>query len=419
LTNQYSKVLPKAAPWLLQTVNFDASQDRDLHTQQSGAVAYTDSFTGEYNPTFRAQIQAGHDATTPATGIKYSIEGTRFMHYNRTGVAFDKYDVQYDVIGEAPLLWPNPLFTPSTALVADIRNRAIRKFLDNAKSARSSFEAGQDLGEIKQTIESLIHPMNSLKELTLSYFSKLTKAKAKYKKAPALHKALSDSYLEYRFGWRPLALDIADAYAGLTNRNRMSSTASCYGSAGGTEMIGVVEGSVLPTGDARYDLTTYTYYEYSYRIKGAIRLNLNKDGNIPVLQALQLSTLNDFAVTAWDLLPYSFVVDYFTNVGDIINAVTFPFSDLTFACGTERIKLTSRYVSTLKTIQDGSGVHWISQSFSPFNAKLHVTKFTRSRLDSLDLIPSARFSLPVSSRPWENIGALLSSNIKSLVPFFK
>jgi len=407
-------------PWLLQTTNFDASQDRDLHTQQSGAVNYTDSFSGEYNPSHRSQILSGQDATTPAVGIKYSIEGSRFMHYNRTGVAFDKYDVQYDVIGDAPLLWPNPLTTPRDSVVTEIRNRAIRKFLDSAKSVRSSFEAGQDLGEIKQTIESLIHPMQSLKELTLSYLGKLKKAKSKYKgDNPSLRKALSDSYLEYRFGWRPLALDIADAYAGLTNRKRMTATSPCYGSASGTDMIGVVEGSVLPTGDARYDLTTYTYYQYSYRIKGAIRLNLTDSGNIPVMQALQLSTLNDFAVTAWDLLPYSFVVDYFANVGEIINAVTFPFSDLTFCCGTERLKLTCKYVSTLKTVADGSGVHWVTQTFSPFNAKLNVTKFTRSRLGALDLIPRARISLPVKSRPWENIGALLSSNIKSLVPFYK
>lgn len=386
----------------------------------STSVQYVDSLSGSYNPGWKAQIRAGGDATTHLTGTKHTIDGSREYSYKRDGhytirTNFDSSKFYHEV-GQADYSYPNPAWNDVPAsLSTEVRNRAIRKFLDSAKSVRSSFEAGQDLGEIKQTIESFRHPLQSLKVLTTEYFETLKKAKRRYH-GPGLHKVVSDSYLEYRFGWRPLALDIADAYSGLRDRLRMSETAPCHGYASGRAPISNFVGTSTYVDDNHVTQTTSTYVVYSYRIKGAIRLNL-VDGKIPVLQALQLQTLNDFAVTAWDLLPYSFVVDYFTNVGDIINALTFPFSDLTYCCGTQRLSMVTKQTMNIVMIPpDAGAVYWDSQALNPANATLTTTLFDRSSLSSLDLVPKARISLPVSSRPWENIGALLSSNIKSLVP---
>jgi hypothetical protein len=386
------------------------------------SIPYSDTFTGFKNPGWKAAIRAGQDATTVAGGKKYSLDGSLAFSYHRDGhwyvrTNFDSVEfLHQDGNMNYQFQNPGPFDVPPASLTTEVRNRAIRKFLESAKSVRSSFEAGQDLGELKQTIEAFRHPMQSLKDLTLGYFSKLKKAKKKYR-GPGLRKAVSDSYLEYRFGWRPLALDIADAYEGLRDSSRMQSTAPCYGSAfGAAEM----SSSVTTDGFADNHIirSTNTYVTYSYRIKGAIRLDL-VDGRIPVMQALQLDSLNDFAVTAWDLLPYSFVVDYFVNVGDIINAITFPTSKLTYCVGTSRTGWTSKFGQTISLIPpDGGGYYWDSQTLNPANAKLTVTTFSRSPLTSIDLIPSVRFALPISSRPWENMGALISSNIRSLVPLW-
>lgn len=391
------------------------------HTPQV-VTNYTDSLTGSYLAGYKSIIRAGGNATTPLDGVKYQIDGSTYFSYTREGFypIYDGRKYTYNAYGYPPYGWHSPAFSVSASLMNDIRNRAKRKFLDNAKSARSSFEAGQDIGEIKQTIASFVHPMESLKKLTLGYFSRLKKAKKQYRKAPSLHKALADSYLEYRFGWRPLALDLADAYSGLTNRLRMKEVAPCYGSASGSERISSSFATPTWGFDSRMYLSTNAYVEYSYRIKGAIRLNLDKSGHIPVMQALQLSTLNDFAVTAWDLLPYSFVVDYFTNVGDIINAISFPSSDLTYICATERKTIVDSYDLILQRVADppdGSFI-WTGQGVQSSNTRFKVTSFNRRSLDDLDLVPSARFSVPTSSRPWENIGALIAANTKSLVPFF-
>jgi len=404
------------------------SDDTTSHFESRGSSDRADTFSGDVNPSWRSQVANGQDATTSAYGVKYSVEdgNGRFsvvtdVDFIREFDGFVQGGSYVNARGVYGLQYPNGLDTPSSDVVAETRNRCIRKFLDQAKSVRSSFEAGQDLGEIKQTIEGIIHPMNSLKQLTLGYFSKLKKAKGKYKRDQiGLRKALSDSYLEYRFGWFPLAQDIAAGYSGLTNRIRVRNTQKVTASATGT-YNGVPEDFYSGTGGLPYIVSArlLSFSTYSVRFKGAIRLNLAPDGRIPLLQALQLSTLNDFAVTAWDLLPYSFVIDYFLNIGEVINAVTFPSSDFTYLLETVRNKTTFKYAVFDNGLPlESSGVVQKIRNVSGGNTTLTATEFTRGRLQTIDLLPTVRFNLPVSSRPWENIAALISSNVKSLVPFF-
>jgi hypothetical protein len=44
----------------------------------------------------------------------------------------------------------------------------------------------------------------------------------------------------------------------------------------------------------------------------------------------------DFVPALWEWIPYSFLVDYFTNIGDIIEAASFPKSDLAWCARTYR-----------------------------------------------------------------------------------
>ncbi|DAD49962.1 maturation protein [ssRNA phage Esthiorhiza.2_46] len=416
----YSKSSFYGYSWFMEAEGHDYLFNSFPVNSASDSNGKMNSVTGSYLPGWKSIIRSGGNATTNLNGIEFLIEGDTFFSYQRFGhyPAYG-YAVTYQCSGHYPYNWVNSAIEASPSLKAEVKNRAIRKFLDDAKSKRTSFEAGQDLGEIKQTIESFVHPMKSLRDLTLGYFQKLKKAKGKYRDSISLHKALSDSYLEYRFGWRPLALDIADAYAGLTSRTRMSNTAPCSASGKGSEKLDSSSGLASYGWDSRMVLDQNSYLNYSFRIKGAIRLNLDSNGRIPLAQSLQLSTVNDFAVTAWDLLPYSFVVDYFVNVGEIVNALTFPTSDLTYVVATERTELISQYLLRHITVDSTPGLVWDSQGTNASSVKFIVKKFSRYIPDSLDLIPSVRVSLPVSSRPWENMGALISSNTKSLVPFFK
>jgi hypothetical protein len=385
------------------------------------------SIDGTKNPFWRSQIANGQNATTIRNGTKMKnlkrdhfsyVLTTRHPNPQLVPSGLIRYEEQCSGYPNfPPPLSPTP---PDTSVQTRVTNRCIRKFLDQAKAAMSSVEAGQDFGELKQTLESIIHPMNSLKKLTVGYFAKLKKAKRLYRRNRiSLHKALADSYLEYRFGWRPLAMDIGDAIVGLQTRHsrfpQVPITASASERYNGFNSVISTSNpnTVTVSGNSK------SYSNYQVRYKGAVRTG-SVNGTIPIPQVLQIKTLNDFVVTAWDLVPYSWIVDYFTNIGDLINSYSFLYSNIAWGCKTVRM-VSSVEIGGCNVPSSRAPSGWIVEieRSSGGNYKCEVVKFSRSPLLSADLLPRVEFHIPLSSRPWENIGALLASRSRSLVPLFR
>lgn len=373
------------------------------------------TFTGQTNPQWKAQIARGENATTPASGVKYDITSPWVTAEAEWWNGIDGVSSRVDrdeAFGYLPQFWPT-LGSPTQSDIADATNRAIRRFIEKANAVRSSVEAGQDFGEYHQTVRSFVRPCESLRQHVLSYFPLLKKVKARYKGVKALRKALTDTYLEWTFGWNPLVSDIADAYVGLTNKGfdltPISSGAKViYDGLTNRTLNDVGSGLFYIRGDTRI------VSEYSVRMKGMIKSG-RINGSLPVLQSLQL-TPEFWLPTAWDLLPYSFIADYFTNIGDIIRAACFVTSSLSWGVKTVR-NVTNSVTSYSFQPTQFTGVY-NTQFCLASNPKSSIVSFQRGAIGESDLIPTFRFSLPVSFKPFENIAALMSSNGKGLVPFF-
>lgn len=143
-------------------------------------------------------------------------------------------------------------------------------------------------------------------------------------------KALADQYLELVFGWKPLLSDIHAAASTVVNAQpqaqRVSATARTH-----LEMN-------WKTGDALCD----TYH----RVNGVVRhaRGVTVEISNPNLWLAERAGLNNPAAVAWDLVPFSFVVNMFVNTGSLVNSLTdfaglvFPTSvavsahDLTYDC---------------------------------------------------------------------------------------
>jgi hypothetical protein len=304
------------------------------------------------------------------------------------------------------------------ATLTKVRNRAISKFLTACQEARSSFEAGQDLGEWKETIRSCIHPMQNLRDYTLSYFTTLKRKRGRTRGRKPLRKVLSDTYLEYTFGWKPLALDVAAAVAKLgqprfdivpvhANAFDIHSGQSVVTQNGFTTSIPLL-------------ISSQTRGEVSIRYKGGIKTNADASGHVSRYQDLQLLPRN-WLPTAYDLLPYSWIADYFTNIGEIIQAACFVTGDLSWGLSTYRS--VAHFKSAPHSIKDFDapvGTHVLRniKSLSGGNFRAHNSIFSRARLTAAELIPDFEVKIPLSAKPWENLGALLVSRGKSLIPFF-
>jgi hypothetical protein len=379
------------------------------------------TMSGIKNPKWRDAVRLGNNATTPLTGTFYTVDTswcTAVSEYFRTdGNGFEQYGAEfYGYPNYSNVLSSTPPAPASTVTAAT--NRAIRKFLSKAESVRSSVEAGQDFGEYKETLHGLTSPVSELRKHVLGYFPKVKKLSKRFKNALSLEKALADTYLEWSFGWKPLAEDIAQAYVGLQNRSRFSDR----------QAIRVSSKELFPCANTTtYNLSSFgglgtiqqssrIVGEYIVCIYGMIRTGANTDGLVSRAQTLQLD-LPHFVPTIWDLIPYSFIVDYFVNVGDIINALSVVNS--TFIWGGQDI--ISNYVHDFSdiTIAYNAQPPYVTRRMDL--AKGGHARFTRRDTSRFiftpaGLLPEVQFHIPLSEKPWENMGAILTSHIANLVP---
>jgi hypothetical protein len=96
-----------------------------------------------------------------------------------------------------------------------------------------------------------------------------------------------------------------------------------------------------------------------------------------------------FVPTVWELVPYSFILDYFTNIGDVLSAGLLVQSHLAWGCasfGTTKTKEISGN-SDVARMKSSLGSQFISGYYNPGTASREDYSFQRSRIDSIPIPP--------------------------------
>lgn len=404
------------------TIIHTSGSSKDTHLIRSSSAQ------GYKNPNWKYQVAHLQDATTTFVGVDVSDDPAPFISFEESGTYRHQvtgktysYKTEGSWTGTAAVSPPSVLDVPGN-VAADVRNRCIRKFLQAIDAAQSSFESGQDLGEWKQTVEAVRHPLDSLKQSVLDYIGALKRKRAKYLRHDRhLRKVLADTYLEFHFGWMPLVADIASGIADL-GRFRfpvipLHATASLDYARGESTSFGGYNAPVS---------RSHSYKEtsrYTVRYKGVLRpKNLGSDGRLSILQALQL-TPDKWLPTAWDLIPYSWMTDYFVNIGEIIAGVSALASvDIPWGVVTTRHQITRQYGDV--TVGDEGaqipGYDLLNHVHSSHGGACStwMRQVTRSPLIGSDLIPTLQFSLPTRSNQFANIASVLNKHLTGLTPFY-
>jgi hypothetical protein len=205
------------------------------------------------------------------------------------------------------ILRPSHGFTlpryPGTSLIAETQAWA--------NVASPDVLGGENMRDLEQTWRLLRHPLEGFHNL-LHKVRNTNKFGAQTK---ALGEFMSDYWLQYRYGAVPLMHDLQNGFRAayipqFSDRLTARGSASLppftdswteYPSSSGNFSNAVVEASYSHEGYYR----AYVLYKHWFSTSDKFGLSFH---NLPA--------------TLWEILPYSFVVDWFLNVGDFIAACT-------------------------------------------------------------------------------------------------
>jgi len=371
-----------------------------------GVVNYPDA----PNIGWRSKIARGLDATTSLSGTVYrvrSVAGLSSFKYRR------KSGTQWQTTWSRRegLLVNASLPTESVPLVpSSIDGQALMNFVSNARGARSAFQGSVALGELKETLHAIRHPFTTLTNGVRDYLTFLRRNRQRYQSRRRRERFVQNVWLEYSFGWKPLVSDISDGFKAAGSLFERPPRIPVRGFA--TGLVDVTQQSTSVTQGHTWDVLIVTSREATVVYRGAVKLE--DTGWAAKAQAFGVdgfsswrSAIDTFVPTLWELLPYSFLVDYFTNIGDLLSACSFTQSSVAWCNRTAVAKMT-KDMKTLGLNPWGVSTDIIDeQIFTPSSFRVDKLGFTRETYTGY-FIPPLQLRVPgFGSTRWLNIASLL------------
>jgi hypothetical protein len=198
-------------------------------------------------------------------------------------------------------------------------NSAVLKYLKKVREVEVRMSGPTFLAELHKTISMIRHPAQGLSSLLRQYVRKVKRAK---QLAPnAWKKELSGLYLETVFGWKPFLHDLQDAVEAYHKvlDNEKFENVSATGFAEVFKREGTDPFAGVPDAWCPPFMVHYKGWEVGMvKFRGQVGRKVN--GKAWGDFSLFGFTGDEFIPTAWEILPWSFLIDYFTNIGDIITA---------------------------------------------------------------------------------------------------
>lgn len=347
---------------------------------------WTDYRHGTKNPAWLKAVLSGTEATTPLTAFRRRFRRMSYGHsVTRT---------------PCPIGWPpraiietfDGLFdarmpTASGASSSYALAQALRVLVRKASNAITPFQSGIFLGELHKTLHMIRHPAQSLLRLMRDYQRAVMKRTRGKPSFDAAKRVILDTYLEYTYGWRPFFMDVDNGMQALATYAAKNPFHVERFQAYGKDEVA----SNDTTQSALTSVNILTKWEHKSveKARVAAGIRIYTDGSLcGSAWTFGLNT-DQFLPTAWELLPYSFLIDYFTNIGTIVDAWSIVNGNLAFAC------YGRKTISEIRILSQGykdPGYEYYSDSFVPQQFHVVDTYYERSSLSSI--IPDFRFRLP-------------------------
>lgn len=280
---------------------------------------------GTNNPYRKIQIRNGNCAST-----NFSVTASKITFFPPSSVVF--YTVK-----EAPSWVPYRTYDESVGLLnwIDISvtghfgpfsqtadSRAISSLYRQLQNAHHQFQGGVFIGELRKSAQMIAGLSKNLSHGVFNYLSKATKLTKG--KGPNKGRALNNLYLENVFGWQPLIGDVQNAAKAIARIVLDHETFRVRGFGKDNTFVTLTPGSIPANGstlltNALAYVDSLSVYYGSFRGAAANAQGIHNSAQEVV--SLTGFDLASFIPTVWELIPYSFLIDYFLNVGELLEAM--------------------------------------------------------------------------------------------------
>jgi len=194
-----------------------------------------------------------------------------------------------------------------------------------AKMNQPDIVSGEYVAEFSKTVSMLRRPFSN----TYKLLSKIHKAKKRLLKnktltAKNLASAASGAWLEHRYGWKPIMLDAGHVIDSLYDHYFVPEHGRLRVARGQSKVSAndtADYSSNLPH-DASFHVDFERSLAETLRADAGVLYRVSGRNTLQQAQAYLGVRTRDIPATMWELTPFSFVVDWFSNVGLMLQALT-------------------------------------------------------------------------------------------------
>lgn len=360
-------------------------------------------------PQWRRKIAMGKNCTTTLTGLKYSCVQTPGRAYLRLKLKpqynpalYSRYKV-YDRVGYFSMPIDYPIYSVSGDLVTEASNTAKQAVMKKIISQQQAFQALVFAGEGRQTVRMIQGASTAAAGAIRNYLLDVKKRSRQLPRGLTRRlDALAGMWLGFSYGLVPLLSDMdsgAEALAedmSIYRHQLVTGFGEVEGEA--TRITGqTVEGGMtIGKSDKTWSKVVVIY---------RAMVDLERSTQFRKTATNLGVSLSSFLPSIYELIPYSFLLDYFTNVNEIVNAWSWGRSGLGWSSRTE-VSTRIREVNTTYCKHNPAIQYDVDDSdYRPCSLITSVRQVNRDTYYG-DFVPSLEFELPKSATKLANLGAL-------------